>query len=77
MYYRENISLRFSINFEAFASELLENLEEIFPRYTIYSFQNSHIAETGFIFYDLNKFGYLNNNNNNTNNLYSLQTLHD
>ena len=31
-YCRGNISLRFSSNFEANASELLENLEEMFPR---------------------------------------------
>ena len=31
--YPGNISLRFSINSEAFFSELLENLEEMFPRY--------------------------------------------
>ena len=29
-----NISLRYSSNSEANASELLENLEEIFPRYS-------------------------------------------
>ena len=32
-----NISSRFSINSEAFASELLENIEEIFPHYHMYS----------------------------------------
>ena len=32
-YYRGNISSRFSRNSEAFASELLENLEEMFPLY--------------------------------------------
>ena len=31
MWYRGNISLRFPSNFEADASELLGNLEEIFP----------------------------------------------
>ena len=34
--YRENIYLRLSNNSEAFASELLENLEEVFPRYYMY-----------------------------------------
>ena len=34
MWYRRNISSRFSSNSEANASELPENLEELFPRYT-------------------------------------------
>ena len=32
-----NISSKFSINSEAFASELIENLEEMFPKYYIHS----------------------------------------
>ena len=34
---RGNISSRFSINSEAFASELIENIEEMFPRSYIHS----------------------------------------
>ena len=33
MFYRRNISSGFSSNFESDASELLENREEILPRY--------------------------------------------
>ena len=35
--YRGNISSIFSRNSEAFASEILENIEEMFPRYYIHS----------------------------------------
>ena len=36
-HYRRNISLRFSCMVEAFASELLENLGQIFPPYYIHN----------------------------------------
>ena len=35
MYYQENMSLKFSSKSEALASELLEQNDEMFPRYCV------------------------------------------
>ena len=55
--YRRNISSKFSRNSEAFASEFLENLEEIYPRCCnsyISRFKSSTILKRSILHFSLN-----------------------